>query len=83
MHDKDTIMKRETFLLKQIPALLLGEASDKGFFFAHGQGGNKTETITFTEIALSKGWQVFSMDLPEYGGARMHKGSCFNMLCLS
>ena len=63
-------MKQKTFLWKQIPALLLGEASDKGFLFVHGQGGNKAEAIAFAEIAVPKGWQVFSIDLPEHGGRR-------------
>ena len=61
-------MRQETFLWNQIPVLLLGESSDKGFLFVHGQGGNKAEAIAFAEIAVPKGWQVLSLDLPEHGG---------------
>ena len=63
-----TDLKPKTFLIEHIPAILLGEPSDKIYLFVHGQGGNKEEAIGFAEIAAQKGYQVLGIDLPEHGG---------------
>ena len=46
------------------PALLLGEKSEKIFLFVHGLHGRKEEALAFAEVAVPKGYQVFSIDLP-------------------
>ncbi|MDU7706687.1 MAG: hypothetical protein E7J94_05355 [Clostridium sp.] len=40
-----TDLKPKTFLIEHIPAILLGEPSDKIYLFVDGQGGNKEEAI--------------------------------------
>lgn len=42
-----TDLKPKTFLIEHIPAILLGEPSDKIYLFVDGQGGNKEEAIGF------------------------------------
>ena len=46
------------------PALLIGEKSEKVFLFVHGLHGQKEEALAFAEVAVPKGYQVFSIDLP-------------------
>lgn len=60
-------MKTEKLSIENIPALLLGEKSDKIFLFIHGQNGNKEEAIRFAALAVPAGWQVLCIDLPEHG----------------
>lgn len=67
-------MKEQYIKINHIPALLLGEQSDKIYIFVHGQGGNKEEARLFAEVALPQGWQVLGIDLPEHG-ARANKAS--------
>lgn len=59
-------MKQETFLIDDIPAILLGEPSDKVYLFVHGMGGNKNEAIAFAKVANLKGWQVLGIDLQKH-----------------
>lgn len=60
-------MKQERTLIDGIPSIIYGEKSDKVYLFIHGQNGHKEEAESFAEIALQKGWQVLSIDLPEHG----------------
>lgn len=60
-------MKQEKFFIGNVPAILLGEQSERIFLFIHGQGGNKGEARAFADVVTSKGWQVFGIDLPEHG----------------
>lgn len=60
-------MKQEIFKINSIPTVLYGKQSDKVYLFIHGQCGNKFEAEGFAEIAVPKGWQVISIDLPEHG----------------
>lgn len=46
------------------PALIIGEKSDKVFLFVHGLHGRKEEALDFAEVAVPKGYQVLSIDLP-------------------
>lgn len=47
-----------------VPALLSGEESDKVFLFVHGLGGNKEESLAFSQVAVPKGYQVLGIDIP-------------------
>ena len=60
-------MKEQYFKLNKLPAVLIGEQSDKLFLFVHGQGGNKEEAKVFAEVACPLGWQVLGIDLPGHG----------------
>ena len=42
-----TDLKQKKFLIDHIPAILLGEPSDKIYLFVHGQDGNKEEAVGF------------------------------------
>lgn len=60
-------MKTQYFKIKEIPAVLLGEQSEKLFLFVHGLCGSKEEAKAFAEIACPLGWQVLGIDLPKHG----------------
>ncbi|MCQ4935993.1 hypothetical protein [Anaerotignum propionicum] len=60
-------MREKYFKINEVPAVLLGEQSDKLFMFVHGQGGNKDEAKAFADVACPLGWQVLGVDLPEHG----------------
>lgn len=60
-------MEKVSFKIKGIPAILWGSSSEKIYLYLHGQGGNKEEAEMLSQIAVSKNWQVLSIDLPEHG----------------
>lgn len=60
-------MREEHFLIKNIPAVLYGETSDKVYLFVHGQSGYKEEGAAFADVASPMGYQVLAIDLPEHG----------------
>lgn len=60
-------MKQEKLIMNKIPALLIGEPSEKVFLVVHGKCGNKEEAIGFAEKVCKQGWQVLSIDLPGHG----------------
>lgn len=60
-------MKQQELMIDNIPAILLGEESEKLYIFIHGLGGNKKEAIEFAKVAVPKGYQVLGIDLPESG----------------
>lgn len=60
-------MKKEIFPIGDIPSILWGNPSDKVYLCIHGQGGCKEEAEDFAGIAVQRGWQVLSIDLPEHG----------------
>lgn len=60
-------MKQSNFKIENIPAILLGEPSEKVFLYVHGKCGSKEESIDFAEIVCPNGWQVLGIDLPEHG----------------
>ena len=60
-------MREQYLKIDEVPALLLGEPSERVFLFVHGQGGSKEEARAFAEIACPAGWQVLGVDLPEHG----------------
>lgn len=69
----------------KIPAILWGEKSDKILIEVHGDLSNKEDTIIsiMAEIAVAKGYQVLSFDLPGHG----ERGDCnyehFPQTCVS
>ncbi len=60
-------MQTEYFQIGTIPAALYGEPSEQGYLFIHGQDGNKEEAAAFAEIAITSGYQVLGIDLPQHG----------------
>ena len=53
-----------------VPALVIGEASERAWLFVHGKLGCKEEALAFGELACPMGWQVVGVDLPEHGSRR-------------
>lgn len=68
-------MKEKLYQIGEVPALLLGEESDRGYLFVHGKHGCKEEARDFAEIVCPRGWQVLSIDLPEHGARRGGAGT--------
>lgn len=60
-------MDAEALYIQSIPALVWGKASQKVYLYIHGQEGCKEEARLFASVAIRRGWQVLSVDLPEHG----------------
>jgi hypothetical protein len=54
-------------LINNIPALIWGPASERVYIYVHGKMGCKENAKKFAEIAIERGYQVISFDLPEHG----------------
>lgn len=62
--------------IENIPAILWGELSDKIYIFVHGKMSNKESAHGFAEIAVERGYQVLSFDLPEHGERKNKNYPC-------
>lgn len=60
-------MKKHPLVIEEIPALLWGENSEQLYLFVHGKMSCKEEAAGFAQIAVARGYQVLSFDLPEHG----------------
>ena len=60
-------MDVDALYIQSIPALVWGKASQKVYLYIHGQEGCKEEARLFASLAIRRGWQVLSVDLPEHG----------------
>ena len=60
-------MKKLEFEIAGIPALLVGEPSERLYLYVHGKMGCKEEALDFAKRACPAGYQVLAIDLPEYG----------------
>lgn len=58
---------KQKFAIGTIPAIVWGETSNKVYLFVHGKKSRKEEAEDFASIAVRKGYQVLSFDLPEHG----------------
>ena len=63
-------MKTEYKEIAGVPAIIIGERSEKVYLFVHGKMGNKEEALRFSEIACPAGFQVVGIDLPEHGSRK-------------
>lgn len=70
-------MKKLEFDITGIPALLIGEPSERLYLYVHGKMGRKEEALDFAECACPTGYQVLAIDLPEHG---QRKGSTEKLL---
>lgn len=69
-------MQKERITIENIPALLYGRSSDKLYLFIHGRYSNKEEAEMLSNIAVPKGYQVLSFDLPEHGERKNELYEC-------
>lgn len=53
--------------IEGIPTIIWGQDSKKVYLYVHGKMGCKESAKHFAEIAISRGYQVISFDLPEHG----------------
>lgn len=62
-------MLKNRIEIKNIPALVWGEKSDRVFIAVHGNMSNKEDRVIriLAEEAERKGYQTLSFDLPEHG----------------
>lgn len=60
-------MKTQLTEIKNIPAVIYGEKSNKCYLFLHGRCGCKEEALEFARIVNPEGWQVLAIDLPGHG----------------
>lgn len=60
-------MLKNNFKIKNIPAILWGEKSDRIYIYVHGKMSSKESAEAFAKIACQRGYQVLSFDLPEHG----------------
>lgn len=67
---------KEKILIEGIPAILYGVKTDKLYLFVHGKFSQKEEARDFAKIAISKGYQVLSFDLPEHGERKNEGYEC-------
>lgn len=66
-------MKEEKLMIKNIPAIILGNPSKSVCLYVHGQGGNKEEVLNYVDILNSHSWQTISIDLPGHGERKVEK----------
>ena len=61
------MLDKRRISIRNIPTLVWGPDSDKVYIYVHGKMGSKENAEHFAEIAISRGYQVVSFDLPEHG----------------
>lgn len=71
-------MIKQNIIVKNIPAILWGNKSDKLFIVVHGDKSNKEDNliVAFAEEATARGYQVLSFDLPEHGDRKRENDDC-------
>ncbi len=67
---------KQQIRIDAIPAIIWGKPSDNIYIFVHGKMSQKEEAAGFAEIAVNKGYQVLSFDLPEHGERKNDNYQC-------
>lgn len=60
-------MQTKKIAISGIPAILWGERSERVYLVVHGKASCKEDAERFTRVAIAKGFQALSFDLPEHG----------------
>lgn len=74
-------MEKKSFSIETIPSILWGPASDKLLIAVHGKESSKADFEIPAEIAVQKGYQLLSFDLPEHGDRREEPRLCDAQNC--
>jgi esterase/lipase len=71
-------MKTKKFMVRNIPAILWGDKTDKLFIAIHGRMSHKADDVIaiLAEEATKNGYQVLSFDLPEHGDRKDSSYAC-------
>lgn len=77
-------MKQQELKIKNIPAILWGEESDKLFITVHGNMSHKADdaNVLFAKEAVAQGFWVLSFDLPEHGERKGEDYACKVQNCI-
>lgn len=77
-------MLKEPIKIQNIPAILWGETSDKIIIAIHGAESNKEDKPIelVANLAVQKGYQIISFDLPEHGQRKNDKTLCKVQNCI-
>jgi hypothetical protein len=75
---------RQELLIKNIPAVLWGEPSDKILVAVHGHASSKTDApiALLAGEAVPLGYQVLSFDLPQHGDRKNEPALCKVQNCV-
>lgn len=77
-------MKKKYIKINNIPAVIWGEKSSKVFIAIHGNQSNKEDIVIemFAKIAICRGYQVISFDLPKHGDRKSENTLCKVQNCV-
>lgn len=75
---------KESYKIDNIPVVLWGQKSNKVFIAVHGNMSHKEDTVIqiLADVAISKGYQVLSFDLPEHGERKDENIPCKVQICV-
>lgn len=78
-------MKKKFIKIDNIPLVIWGEDSSKVFIAIHGNQSNKEDIVIeiLAKIAVNKGYQVISFDLPKHGDRVSENTLCKVQNCVS
>ena len=60
-------MQTQKMMIEGVPAILWGPPAELLYLVVHGRASCKEDAERFARIAVGKGYQVLSFDLPEHG----------------
>jgi len=69
-------MEIERMAIHDIPALIWGPESNRVYVCVHGKMGSKDAAQGLAQIAIEKGYQVLSFDLPQHGERKEERTPC-------
>lgn len=75
-------MEKKLFSIETIPSILWGPESDKLLLAVHGNQSNKADFEIPAKVAVEKGYQVLSFDLPEHGDRKEEPRLCDAQNCV-
>ena len=69
-------MQTQRITISGIPAIVWGERSDRVYLVVHGKASCKEDAERFARVAIAKGFQTLSFDLPEHGERAAEVRAC-------
>jgi len=77
-------MIHNSFNIEKIPAMVWGDSSERVLIAVHGNLSHKEDTVIelLADVAVSKGYQVLSFDLPEHGERKDDDTPCKVQYCV-
>ncbi|BBF42309.1 alpha/beta hydrolase [Lachnospiraceae bacterium KM106-2] len=72
----EEMLVREKRYVNNIPVIVWGAPSDRAYIYVHGKMSYKESAEPFAELAMRKGYQTISFDLPEHGERKDENYPC-------